>query len=218
MPALPPDTRLRIGVSGHRSPPKLPTQSVAPLRAVLDRIFAMIPAAGSDDTAGRPENFARAFLVISSLAEGSDRMVAEAGLKVGFGLQAVLPFASDEYAHDFATPESRATFTRLLACASAIVELPGAAEDRPRAYEAAGLFMLAHTDVLVAIWDGEPAAGVGGTAEIVDRAIADGILVVWIDPQEPQAIRLSLNGDNFRAADLATLAQSVKQILTPPIR
>ena len=37
-----PHMRLRIGVSGHRVPPKLPNESVLPLRPVVDSILAAI--------------------------------------------------------------------------------------------------------------------------------------------------------------------------------
>ena len=95
-------------------------------------------------------------------------------------------------------------------------ELDGAADERPRAYEAAGLFMLANIDVLIAIWDGEVAAGIGGTAQIVERAVADGIAVVWIEPNHPDAMQISWPGagvtpagataelkSTFRPADVA---------------
>ena len=51
--------------------------------------------------------------------------------------------------------------------------------------------MLANIDVLVAIWDGQLAAGTGGTAQIVSRAIDDGILVVWMEPNRPDAVQIS---------------------------
>jgi hypothetical protein len=222
--------RLRVGVSGHRVPPKLPQESEAPLRAVLDRILAAIVETASKVAA---DGTARAgqsteLVVVSSLAEGADRIVAQAGLAAGFKLHVALPLGRTEYARDFATQASRAAFEQLLGRASAVFELEGSADERPRAYEAAGLFMLANIDLLIAIWDGEAAAGVGGTAEIVNRAIADGILVVWLEPKNPNAIQISWTvapnapqprphakpRDVFRAADVATVARAVKDRLT----
>jgi hypothetical protein len=209
---------LRIGVSGHRVPPKLPEESEGPLRAVVERMLAAIV-----DTA-RKANSASAFVIVSSLAEGSDRIVAAAGLAAGFALQAVLPFDRAEYARDFEKQASRREFEELLARAGDVFELDGKADQRPRAYEAAGLFMLANIDVLIAIWDGEVAAGVGGTAQIVERAIADGIVVVWIEPSHPNAIRISWPGagasaglkNTFRPADVATVAGVAEKIFTSP--
>jgi hypothetical protein len=220
---VPSSPGLRIGVSGHRVPPKLPEESEAPLRALIDRILAAIV-----DTV-RKANAASAFSIVSSLAEGSDRIVAAAGLAAGLALQVVLPFNRAEYARDFETPTSRSEFEELLARACDVFELGGAADERPRAYEAAGLFMLANIDVLIAIWDGEVAAGVGGTAQIVERAIADGIVVVWIEPSHPNAIRISGPGagvapagasarlkNMFRPADVATVAGMIEKTLTSP--
>jgi hypothetical protein len=214
---------LRIGVSGHRVPPKLPEESEAPLRAHIDRILAAMAAAA------RKADAASEVVIVSSLAEGSDRIVAAAGLAAGFALQVVLPFNRTEYARDFETETSRREFEQLLARACDVVELGGDADERPRAYEAAGLFMLANIDVLIAIWDGEVADGVGGTAQIVERAIADGIVVVWIEPSRPDAMQISRPGagaasagstatvkNAFRSGDMATMARAVEEILTSP--
>jgi hypothetical protein len=214
---------LRIGVSGHRVPPKLPEESEAPLRALVDRTLAAIAATA------RKANTASTLIIVSSLAEGSDRIVAAAGLAAGFALQAVLPFEKAEYERDFETPMSRSEFEELLGRACDVFELDGAADERPRAYEAAGLFMLANIDVLVAIWDGGVAAGIGGTAQIVERAIADGIAVVWIQPSHPNAMQISWPGsgaaparataglkNTFHPADVPTIARAVEDILTSP--
>ena len=214
---------LRIGVSGHRVPPKLPEESEAPLRALVDRTLAAIAATA------RKANTASTLVIVSSLAEGSDRIVAAAGLAAGFALQAVLPFEKAEYERDFETPMSRSEFEELLGRACDVFELDGAADERPRAYEAAGLFMLANIDVLVAIWDGGVAAGIGGTAQIVERAIADGIAVVWIEPSHPNAMQISWPGsgaapagataglkNTFHPADVPTIARAVEDILTSP--
>lgn len=213
---------LRIGVSGHRVPPKLPEESEVPLRAHIDRILAAVTAAA------RKANTATALVIVSSLAEGSDRIVAEAGLAAGFALQAILPFARAEYERDFGTEMSRREFEALHARAGGVFELDGAADQRPRAYEAAGLFMLANIDVLIAIWDGAVATGIGGTAQIVERAVADGIAVVWIEPTHPNAMQISrpcaavaagakagLKG-TFRPADVPTIVRAVEEILASP--
>ena len=230
---LPPRIRLRVGVSGHR-PPKLTADSEVTVRAAVDGILATIAAAARDlakDYAaltGAETNPAGEFVVVSSLAEGADRIVAEAGLAAGYKLEAVLPFDRAEYARDFATAESRASFERLLGRASSVFELNGAADARARAYEAAGFIMLANVDLLVAIWDGAEAAGIGGTAQIVGRAIAGGIPTVWIDPAKPTAMRLAwpreqeiplANArpeDAFRSAEEGDVARAIGDIVAAP--
>jgi hypothetical protein len=173
--------RLRIGVSGHRGPPKLPAESETPLRATIDRIFAAAAAAAP----------AKDIAVVSSLAEGADRIAAEAGLASGFALVVVLPFGRTEYARDFAAETSRAAYAGLLERAASVIELDGRAADRPHAYEAVGFAMLARIDLLIAIWDGDQAAGRGGTAEIVGGALAKALPVIWIDPETPRVMQLA---------------------------
>jgi hypothetical protein len=250
---IPPRVRIRVGVTGHRGPPKLPVDCEAPVRAVLDRILAVVVEEGrkADDTyracaPARPDQAAEPrhaasiqtshggaggdFVIISSLAEGADRLVAEAGLAAGFALEAVLPFHRADYSRDFKTPDSRAAYEGLLRRASAVFELEGQTADSPRAYETAGLIMLANTDLLIVIWDGQQAAGVGGTAEIISRAVADGLPIVWIEPTDPNATRLSWSSvgevpsadanarpqETFRPVDEAGLALAIRAMLTPP--
>jgi alpha-D-ribose 1-methylphosphonate 5-triphosphate synthase subunit PhnL len=43
-------------------------------------------------------------------------------------------------------------------------------ESRRAAYEHAGRMMLAKSDVLLALWDGQPSGGQGGTAQMVTEA------------------------------------------------
>jgi len=84
-------------------------------------------------------------------------------------------------------------FRDLLAAASArgeIVELNGSREAPEEAYLAVGRFVLRNCELVVAIWDGEPARGVGGTGEIVAEAGERGIPIVHIDTQPPHHISL----------------------------
>ncbi len=86
--------------------------------------------------------------------------------------------------------------------------------------------MLDNTDLLIVIWDGNLASGIGGTARIISRAVADGIPIVWIEPANPNALRLScsLRGEvppadayarpteTFRAVDDADLVAAMGEI------
>jgi hypothetical protein len=226
-------------------PPKLPAQSEDPLRDTTDRLLsAIVDTVRQVESAGavwpgdeRVPDRERPFFrervtelaIVSSLAEGSDSIVAEAGLAAGFELEVVLPFGRAEYVVDFQTPASRARFEHLLARASRVFELSGDADERPPAYEAAGLFMLAQIDLLLAIWDGKGAAGIGGTGQIVGRAMADGIPIMRIDPVNPNLVQMSwpeagslpmsyadVPLNSFRPADEATIALVIEQILCLP--
>ena len=197
-PLVPP-VRLQVGVTGHRLGPKLPQESVAPIRATVDRIVAAIASAARDVVDKRDGEMIDRKLelvVVSALAEGADRIVANAGLDAGYLLEAVLPFAREEYARDFETEASRKEFDGLLRRAASVFELDGTRPDANRAYEAAGLITLANCDLLVAIWDRNDAAGVGGTALVVNRAINEGIPVVLVEPAAPYHASLLLVADD----------------------
>ena len=52
---------------------------------------------------------------------------------------------------------------------------------REDAYLAAGHAVVDDADVVLALWDGRPARGRGGTAEVVEYARSLGRPLVWID-------------------------------------
>jgi hypothetical protein len=120
--------------------------------------------------------------------------VAQAVLEYpGAQLDAVLPLAFEDYLEDFATEESKQEFRDLLALSSHPVWLrtPHIADEtidkksqhslRLEAYEQCGQYVVDHCDVLIAVWDGEPTRGRGGTAEIVQYAIGRDrrVIRVW---------------------------------------
>ena len=114
---------------------------------------------------------------VSALAEGADQCFAESVLARGGQLHAVLAF---ENFGESLGDEGRAAFAALVARADDVeVIAPSSSPDL--AYLAAGQRVVELADLLVAVWDGEPARGTGGTAEIVDRARATDTPVVQID-------------------------------------
>lgn len=143
--------RVRIGVTGHR----VFDQRDEAWAAVVELV----------------RGWRRPIELWSSLAEGADRMVAEAVLAAdpGARLVAVLPVPADDYRSDFADAASVAEFDRLLARADE-VHVTGPVDDRIAAYERAGELIAEATELLVAVWDGEPARGPGGTADVVAYA------------------------------------------------
>jgi hypothetical protein len=147
---------MRVGVTGHRSLADT-TVVTADVERVLDDLVAGTP--------GHIE-------VWSSLAEGADRVVATVVLdRPGGTLVAVLPLAPGDYRDDFAGAASRDEFDRLLEHASRVeVTGPDASGTRESAYERAGLVIVERCDVLLALWDGAPSRGRGGTADIVTEA------------------------------------------------
>lgn len=163
---------MRVGVSGHRT-----FDGVPAARAAITRVVAAL----LDQHPGRVE-------VWSSLAEGADRLVVEAvrGADPAARLVVVLPLVPDDYRTDFDTAESGREFDRLLASADhTTVTGPGDDGSRESAYARAGHVVVAAVDVLIAVWDGRPARGPGGTAEMVAAARAAGREVVVVPVTRP---------------------------------
>lgn len=114
---------------------------------------------------------------VCSLAVGADQIFADKVLAAGGELRAIIP--SDGYATTF-SDEARPRYSALLAASTATTTLPYAAP-REQAYLAAGKRVVEACDVLMAVWDGAAAAGLGGTADVVDYAHACGreVVVIW---------------------------------------
>jgi hypothetical protein len=114
-----------------------------------------------------------------SLAAGADQIFATEVLTAGGRLHVVIPSAAYDTTLD---GEDLVLYNRLLTSASETTRLPfGApAED---AYEAAGRWIATETELLIAVWDGQPARGRGGTADTVAyaRALDREVHVIWPD-------------------------------------
>lgn len=124
------------------------------------------------------------YQVFSCLAEGADQLLVDRLIEsLGAVLIAVLPLPEDEYFEDFKTPESLLAFKRLKLQADRIISQQHTLE-RPLAYQKANHILLENCDLLVAIWDGKPARGIGGTAETVNVAGRIGLPVLWIQADE----------------------------------
>lgn len=191
-----PGLAFRVGITGHR-PDKLAAFDPERLRGALARVLERIDAgvrglARERSSAGRDDGAAPAPRLVSALAEGADRMAVEAA-PASWALDALLPMPRAEYERDFLAPghpasASLAAFRAALARADTIVELPALGPDLsrpgPRAEQYASLAraLVRRIDLLVAIWDGEAAAGPGGTAHVVAEATAEGVPVVRVAP------------------------------------
>jgi hypothetical protein len=94
-------------------------------------------------------------------------------------LTALLPLPKHKYLSDFGTAASKDEFLRFLERADQVRTLPPATS-REEAYLAAGIYLLDHCDVLIAVWDGQQAQGTSGTGEIVQEARRRGMPFAWI--------------------------------------
>jgi len=164
---------LVIGVTGHRD---LRAQDLPHLEREVTAILVRLRR----EYVG--ENNETPLILISALAEGADRIAARAALALGIHLVAPLPLPAAEYRKDFEPgliPGAAAEFDQLLSEALIAPIMPFTTgnsleavrvDEKKRAeqYRAVGLFIVQHSDVLIALWDGnEIDKPVGGTSEVV---------------------------------------------------
>ena len=149
----------RVGITGHRDLGASAAWVAASLADLLDAEAAVE--------------------VLTSLAEGADQIAANLAVAKALGLSVILP--SQGYEKTFRDGHSRRDYFRLLALAREVETLPFR-EPSEAAFFAAGKAVVERCDVLIAVWDGEPARGLGGTGDVVAYARAYGRRVVVIDP------------------------------------
>ncbi|MBU1210087.1 MAG: hypothetical protein KJ587_02300 [Alphaproteobacteria bacterium] len=193
---------LTVGVSGHR-----PNRMHIGEAAVARRLWLVLAALRSGARGAKR-------VAMSALAEGSDRLFAEAALDLGYELRALLPFPSADYETTFGDQATPPHYRALLALAATVTELPGTLADSKAGYEAVGHATVAASDILVAIWDGKGAAGRGGTPEIIDHAVRAAKPVIWIDAARNRLPLLiaAPTAQGARDVPLATLAARAKPL------
>jgi hypothetical protein len=149
----------RVGFSGHQTL-SAPTRGL--VRGDLSRVLSAM---------GR-------VLAMTSLAAGSDQIFAECVLAAGGDLVVIVPCA--DYEASFESDDDLARYRDLLGSASEVIRLPFSAPGE-EAYWAAGQHVVDAADILMAVWDGLPAGGLGGTADVVRYAETVGkkVLRIW---------------------------------------
>lgn len=149
------------------------------------------------------------FLVLSGLAEGADRLIAGIAMEeLGATLIAVLPFPAADFCADFKTDASRQEFLSFIGRSAATfdVHLPSddewkqAGRMRDVQYARVGALIAEQSQILLALWDGQPARGVGGTADVVgwfergrapsEYSVYAGDLSLFDPPQPGLSIRI----------------------------
>ncbi|MEO7564116.1 MAG: hypothetical protein ABIR63_03380 [Sphingomicrobium sp.] len=166
--------------------------------------------------------------LISPIADGADQIAAEVALELGWDLQVILPFERTSYRSSLANAKSRSGFDALIEQAIGVLELPGESEADVDSYVMAGRATVAHCDILIAVWDGRPARGRGGTAEVVQLALTRGTAVIHVAPGNGHDVRLMWSGFDpnvltladepavARALDRPHLEQVLSGLLLPP--
>jgi hypothetical protein len=152
---------MRVGITGH--------SNLAP--DCVDVVRKGIREVLETEADGSP------LVGVTCLAPGADQLFASVVLELGGQVEVVLPAA--DYREKL-RPSQVEAYDALLARAHVVSVLPFHASGR-QAYVAANERMLASVELLVAVWDGKPADGRGGTGDVVEHARASGVpvAVVW---------------------------------------
>ncbi|MGW7516696.1 hypothetical protein ACWGJ2_14000 [Streptomyces sp. NPDC054796] len=153
---------MRLGITGHRG---LPATVERAVRAALA------------DEVGRYG--ADALVGVSCLADGPDAWFARAVLDRGGRIEAVVPARAYR---DGLPAWHHATYDDLLSRAVETHRTGLDASDA-RAHMAGSELLVGLVERLVAVWDGQPARGYGGTADVVAYARRTGVPVHVLWPE-----------------------------------
>jgi hypothetical protein len=251
-----PQMSLRIGVTGARRLPATSVPFLRKqVRTVLEVLAAELLHLERDyGGAGQVKSVFRGvprLQVTSPLARGADRLVAQTAMEIKakgllVELSVPMPFPVSEYEQDFTgtgdnlagelpltAHEDLSEFRALLSHAVGVIELDGTHanlagihDSASLAYEAVGRYVVRHSDVILAIWDGKPSNGRGGTAEIVLRAVSTGVPLLWIHATRDTAPIWIDNGNTLDTVLEGTTVESdpwemlrayVRQQIAPPL-
>jgi len=183
-PSTPIPYRIRVGAVGHRRLEDWPALA-AQVRVALETIVCWAPS--STMTSLR-------FSVVTALAEGADQLVAaEVLTQSDATLEVVLPLPADQFTERWESQESVRQFHALLGRAELVTVMPRV--KTPEAgYVQANDYVVARSEGVIALWDGQPARGPGGTAEVVAMARARGLPLIWIETAPPYSIHMERGG------------------------
>lgn len=151
---------MRVGITGHQrlDDPEAWRWVASVMREELARIAPPLVA-------------------VTSLAIGADQLLARLVLERGGTIHAVLPFANIERSF---SPEHLPAYRELAKQATVeVLDTPGTDED---AYLAAGQRVVELSDIVLAVWNGKPAKGKGGTADVVAYARSLHRSILVLDP------------------------------------
>lgn len=152
----------KVGISGHRD---LKHSEMPTYRQKLINTLKKIMAKNED----------RKISVITPLAEGADRLVAECAIELGLNYEVLLPMPVELYVEDFKVTQE--AFYELCKKAISVETLPLCkgntlesiqvySDERDKQYEEVGHQVVDRSDAMIFLWDGIDNGLKGGTAAI----------------------------------------------------
>lgn len=156
------DSQSVVGVTGHRELPDV--EAWVWVRLEIYRYLTRL---------------SMPLLGVTSLAIGADQVFAETVLRIGGQIEAIIPFAG--YDRTFRNDAELGKYEELRRRCVHVETLPPFPTEE-EAYLTAGKTVVDRSDLLVAVWDGEAAHGLGGTGDIVDYALKRRRQLIHINP------------------------------------
>ena len=176
---------LAVGVTGHRADVLPGGQRADAARRAFATSLERIEQSGRELAAMRSATASRRrpprLRFVSPIADGADQIAAEVALELGWELQAILPFERARLSRQprqSRRPRAvrRAARAGRPACSSCRATATTALD----AYVMTGRATVAHCDMLIAVWDGLPPRGRGGTGEVVQLALTRGTAIIHV--------------------------------------
>lgn len=209
-----------VAVTGHRLN-QLPEQERPRIDSEIARALDEVEDASRDVTDGPVR-----MTLCSALAEGADRLAAQAALVRGWRLVTPLPFSPERYVLDFENEASVREFHNFLKASRRVSPVPEAAVaalggGSAAPYAAVGRALIERADVLLTVWNGMPPKGPGGTSEVAALMLEKGGLVLWVPAAEPKPARLVPpaplpRANTFRRRLYDALTARFERIARPP--
>jgi len=154
-----------VGVTGHRN---IQSHDLDALKGSVRGILDGLKQSSPDSP----------LILLTSLAEGADRLVAEVAVELQIDIVVPLPMPLAEYKRDFLSTTSKREFSDLMSKSKGhfvVTQRPNAIgttnyrskEQRVASYARAGEFIAKHCMVLIALWDGVMSNSSSGTSQAV---------------------------------------------------
>jgi len=216
--------RIRLGVTGHRS---LKDKDILSERITEILKNDLLDEKSKELVSSFASTTPLSFSILTPLAEGADRLVAETVLAFNktSSIEVVLPMTLNDYKKTFSDPDNP-QFDELRSKAREVIALrnydftsdpkivysnsPDDIESkieraRKEAYERVGHYVVNHVDILIALWDGNKSAKQGGTSETVSYANSKGLPLIILSTEAPYKInpvkRFEIYEDSIKSLD-----------------
>jgi hypothetical protein len=183
---------LAVGFTGHR---KVPYETKS--RQVI-----------RDFLAQQKESHHGVMYGICSVAAGGDQLFAESCIELNIPLRILLPRPAEQFRADF--DEASWQRTAHIIANAISVEVTGRHEAQNEQYYDCGIQTVAESQLLVALWDGQPSRGIGGTQEIVSYARKTGHPIAWIHSET--GVLQFLNKEALKLIDTSSELEFLNQL------